>query len=109
MTQASLSAEFTLPKRKKTDRRSPIRWLLSHTVHYWYLWIMLFMGAFGNAALAAVIPVYTGQAVDAVSASPPLVEALLPIALWIAGTQVVLHSFAVGDILDRAVRTEFPV
>jgi ATP-binding cassette subfamily B protein len=38
----------------------------------------------------------TGQAIDAVSAHPPLMEALLPIALWIAGTQVVRGVLQLG-------------
>lgn len=118
MTQATLSAEFTLPKRKKTDRRSPIRWLLTHTTRYWYLWILMFIGAFGNAALAAVIPVFTGRAIDAVSADPPLVDALLPIALWIAGTQVVrgilqlgrnFGAELIGQSMERDIREELYV
>ena len=118
MTQASLSSEFTLPTSKKTDRRSPIRWLLSHTSRYWYLWIFLMIGAFGNAALAAVVPVFTGQAIDAVSADPPLVEALLPIALWIAGTQVIrgflqlgrnFSAEMIGQSMERDIREELYV
>ncbi len=118
MTQATLSAKFALPKRKKTDRRSPIRWLLSRTIRYWYLWVVMFIGAFGNAALAAVIPVFTGRAIDAVSADPPLVDALLPIALWIAGTQVIrgvlqlgrnFGAEMIGQGMERDIREELYV
>ena len=118
MTQATLSAEFTLSKRKKTDRRSPLRWLFSHTIRYWYLWLVMLIGAFGNAALAAAIPVYTGIAVDAVSANPPLVEALLPIALGIAGTQIVrgilqlgrnFGAEMIGQSMERDIREELYV
>jgi len=118
MTQATLSAEFTLPKRKETDRRSPLRWLFSHTVRYWYLWLIMSVGAFGNAALAALVPVFTGQAIDAVSADPPLVDALLPIVFWIAGTQVVrgilqlgrnFGAELIGQSMERDIREELYV
>ncbi len=118
MTQATLSAEFTLPKRKKTDRRSPIRWLFSHTRHYWYLWFVMFVGAFGNAALAAVIPIYTGQAIDAVSSDPPLMDALLPIAIGIAVTQIIrgvlqlgrnFGAEMIGQSMERDIREELYV
>jgi ATP-binding cassette subfamily B protein len=118
MTQATLSAEFTIPKRKKTDRRSPARWLLSHTVQYWYLWLIMVIGAFGNAALAALVPIFTGQAIDAVSADPPLIDALLPIALWIAGTQVIrgvlqlgrnFGAELIGQSMERDIREELYV
>jgi ATP-binding cassette subfamily B protein len=118
MTQATLSAEFTLPKRKKTDRRSPLRWLFSHTIVYWYIWLIMLVGAFGNAALAAVVPVMVGRAIDAVGADPPLTDALLPIALWIAGTQVVrgvlqlgrnFGAELIGQSMERDIRDELYV
>jgi len=76
------------------------------------------IGAFGNASLAAVVPVFTGQAIDAVSADPPLVEALLPIALWIAGTQVIrgflqlgrnFSAEMIGQSMERDIREELYV
>jgi ATP-binding cassette subfamily B protein len=118
MAQATLSAEFTLPKRKKTDRTSPSRWLFSHTITYWYLWLVMFVGAFGNAALAAVVPILVGQAIDAVSADPPLTDVLLPIALWIAGTQVLrgvlqlgrnFGAELIGQSMERDIRDELYV
>jgi len=81
------SAEFTIDL-PRSDRRSPIRWIFTHTVRQWPIWLAAFIGAFGNAALAAVTPVLTGQAVTAILANPPQVEKLMPIALTIAGTQI---------------------
>jgi ATP-binding cassette, subfamily B, bacterial len=49
---------------------------------------MLF-GAFGNAGLAAVVPVLIGEAFNAILASPAQLQALSLFALWIAGTQIV--------------------
>jgi ATP-binding cassette subfamily B protein len=82
------SAEFTIDL-PKSDRRSPLRWILSHTVRQWPIWLAAFIGAFGNAALAAVTPILTGQAVTAVLQNPPLIEKLLPIAVTIGITQIV--------------------
>ena len=118
LPMSTLSAEFTLPKRKKTDRRSPIRWLVSHTIVYWYLWIAMIIGAFGNAALASVVPILTGQAIDAVGADPPLTDAIIPIVLWIAGTQVVrgvlqlgrnFGAELIGQSMERDIRDELYV
>jgi len=46
-------------------------------------------GAFGNAALAALVPVYTGQAFNAILASPSQIDILIRMAVLIAVTQVV--------------------
>ena len=51
-------------------------------------------GALGNAALAALTPILIGQAFNALLATPSRPQELLPIALWIGGTQLlrgVLH------------------
>jgi len=118
MTEATLSSEFSLSTRIKTDRQNPLRWLFSHTSHYWYLWIFLTVGAFGNAALAAVIPIYTGRAIDAVSGDPPLIDALIPIVLWIAATQLIrgvlqlgrnFSAELIGQRMERDIREELYV
>lgn len=85
MTAAS--AEFTLSNQHRSDRRSPVRWVFSHAVRKWPLWILMMGGAFGNAALAAVGPVLIGQAFNAVLAQPPQVDVLPRLALLIAGSQ----------------------
>ena len=78
----------------------------------------MLVGAFGNAALASVVPILTGQAIDAVSADPPITETLLPIVLWIAGTQVVrgvlqlgrnFGAELIGQGMERDIRDELYV
>ncbi|RPI80435.1 MAG: ABC transporter ATP-binding protein [Chloroflexi bacterium] len=86
-TQNSSSAEFTLPRRQSTDRSGPVRWIFSHARHHWWLWIVVLIGAFANAALAAVVPLLTGDAFDAILQQPPQTQVLVSIALLIAGTQ----------------------
>lgn len=76
------------------------------------------IGAFGNAALAAVIPIYTGKAIDAVSADPPFIDVLLPIAIWIAVTQLIrgvlqlgrnFSAEMIGQSMERDIREELYV
>lgn len=85
--QKTSSAEFTLPRRRSTDRSGPVRWIFSHARRHWWLWIVVLIGAFANAALAAVVPLLTGDAFDAILQQPPQTQVLVSIALLITGTQ----------------------
>ena len=49
-------AEFNVAKPIQSNQSTPLRWLLSHLLHNWPLIILMVIGAFGNAALASVIP-----------------------------------------------------
>ena len=82
-------AEFTLPDRYHSDRRGPARWILSHTRRYWYLFLTMVVGAVGNAALAAAVPILVGRAFNAITASPPQVNALPLIAFLVVVSQIV--------------------
>ena len=62
-------AEFTLPQQYKTDRRSPARWIFSHTIRQWPILLVSLAGALGNAGLLAIIQVKVGQAFNVVSAA----------------------------------------
>ncbi len=113
--QATPSAEFTLPDRYHTDRRGPVRWLVSHVRRYWYLVIAVLVGAWGNALLAAVVPMLVGRAFNAITASPPRLNVLLPTAVAIFGSQAarsVLQSMRnfgaelIGQRLERDIRDE---
>ncbi|RME08020.1 MAG: ABC transporter ATP-binding protein [Anaerolineae bacterium] len=96
MTTTTL-AEFTLSGQRAYNRRGPVRWILSHLLPYWYLVIIMVIGAIGNAALAAVIPVYTGKALTAIlTAGETARAALLGIASVIAATQVLRGVLQLG-------------
>jgi len=82
------TAEFTLPLRFKTNRATPGRWVLSHVIRQWWPILIMAGGAFGNAALAAAIPILTGQAFDAIARPIPLIAVLPGIAFWIVFSQV---------------------
>ncbi len=93
---ASTVAEFSLPQRFETNRKGPARWILSHAWHHWRVVSIALIGAFGNAALAAVAPVLIGLAFNAILASPPQVNKLLPYALILAGSQVLRGALQFG-------------
>ena len=110
--------EFSIPRRLKTDRRGPVRWVVSHGLHHWPLVISMLFGAFSNAALAALVPVFIGQAFNAILASPPDRSQLVRIAWWIAGTQLLrgglqlARNFSaelIGQRVERDIRDELYV
>jgi ATP-binding cassette subfamily B protein len=80
---AENTAEFTLPQNYKTDRSSPARWIISHTIHEWPLFLGSVLGAVGNAGLLAIIQVKVGQAFNVVSAKVFDNKALLSITVFI--------------------------
>jgi ATP-binding cassette subfamily B protein len=96
MSSTTLSAEFTISDQKHYDTRGPVKWIISHAIQYWYLLIIMIFGAFGNALLAAAVPILTGQAFDAILESPPRTQALVGIVLTIAGTQIIRSVLQLG-------------
>ncbi len=83
------TSEFTIGQNYTTTRTGPVRWIASHAAHQKWPLVMALIGAFVNAALAAVAPVLIGQAFQAVLASPPQISKLGPIALLLAGSQFI--------------------
>jgi len=96
MSAVSLPAEFTLSRKNTSDKSGPVRWIWSHATRYRWIMIMLVLGALGNAALAAVVPVLTGQAFNAMLAIHPDTGVLLPLALIIGGSQIVRGVLQLG-------------
>ncbi len=118
MTSILLSSEFTLPERFSTDRRGAVRWIISHSRRHWLLLATMVFGAAGNAALASVVPILIGQAFNAIDQKIPNTAILLPIALAIAGTQVLrgvlqfgrnFSAELVGQRMERDIRDELYV
>jgi ATP-binding cassette subfamily B protein len=67
----------------------PSRWIWSHAVRYWPILIMLVVGAIGNAALAAVVPVLVGRAFNDMLQTNADARILIPLALIMGGSQIV--------------------
>ena len=63
---------------------------------YWGIMLMLITGAIGNAALAAFVPVLTGNAFNAMLESPPKTSVLLPLALTIGISQIIRGVLQLG-------------
>lgn len=83
------SAEFRIPEHYNTDKRGPLRWIWSHSIHQWLFILIAFIGAFGNAAMMAVVPVLTGQAFNMVLSGDVDLKRLGQLALLLAGSQVI--------------------
>jgi ATP-binding cassette subfamily B protein len=89
-------AEFTLTRRHVADRRGHVRWIISYALRYWWLVLIMFIGAVGNAGMAAYIPVLTGDAFNAMLAVPPQTKVLLPLALLMGGSQIIRSILQLG-------------
>ena len=108
-------SEFNIPQLYRTDRRGAVRWIFSHLIHQWFLILVMFFGAFSNAALAAVLPIIIGGAFDAILAIPPQVQKLLPLVIIIVISQVIrgglqwcrnFSAEVVAQRMERNIRNE---
>ncbi|NTW13385.1 MAG: hypothetical protein HGA30_08765, partial [Anaerolineales bacterium] len=89
MTTISAPAEFSMHRTHTYDRTSPVRWIWSHASRHGWIIVMMIIGAAGNAGLAAVVPVLTGDAFNAMLAPQPDTSVLLPLALIIGISQII--------------------
>ena len=115
MTTITNPAEFSLHRKYLSDRTDPVKWIWSHVRRHWWIIFMMVIGAVGNAALAAVIPVLTGDAFNAMLKPVPDTSVLLPLALIIGVSQVIRGALQLGrnfgaellaQKLERSVRDE---
>jgi ATP-binding cassette subfamily B protein len=111
----AVASEFEVADAIRGDRRSPVRWVLSHVWRQKWQLFWLFSGAFTNAAFAAAIPLLIGQAFSAILHSPPDYHTLGLVALWIVITQTVRAAWQmgrnfgaemIGQRLERDARAE---
>ncbi len=115
VTTLSAPAEFSLKRPAAYDRSSPVRWIWSHARRHGWIIVMMILGAVGNAALAAVVPVLTGDAFNAMLKPLPDTSVLLPLALTVGISQVIRGVLQLGrnfgaellaQRLERQVRDE---
>ena len=115
-------AEFLIAEPFETDRRTPLRWVLGHVRRHAWLIPIIGLGALGNAALAGAVPIYAGQAFDAVKGvldgqlgRPDAMDVVLRSALWIIASQALravlqlgrnFGSEVLGQRLERDTRSE---
>src|SRR6186713_3738951 len=108
-------AEFSLQRKYLADRTDPIRWVWSHARRHWWIMIMMVIGAAGNAGLAAVVPVLTGDAFNAMLKPSPDTSVLVPLAIIIGVSQIIRGILQLGrnfgaellaQRIERSVRDE---
>ncbi len=115
-------AEFLIAEPYQTDRRSALRWVISHVRRHLWLIPVITAGAFFNAALAGVVPIFAGQAFDAVKAvldaelsRAEAMAVVLRVALLIIASQALravlqlgrnFGSEMLGQRLERDTRDE---
>jgi ATP-binding cassette subfamily B protein len=109
------SVEFSMQRKYLSDRTTPVRWIWSHARRHWGIMIMMVIGAVGNAGLAAVVPVLTGDAFNAMLKPIPDTSVLIPLALIIGVSQIIRGALQLGrnfgaellaQKLERSVRDE---
>jgi ATP-binding cassette, subfamily B, bacterial len=115
MTTITTPAEFSMQRMHVSDRTDPVRWVWSHARRHSWIIFMMIIGAIGNAALAAVVPVLTGDAFNAMLRPIPDTSVLIPLALIIGISQVIRGVLQLGrnfgaellaQKMERAVRDE---
>jgi len=88
-------SEFTIGEIR-TNRSGPARWIATHAMRHKWILLVALAGAFGNAALAAFVPVQVGRAFNAVLETPSQVQVVAQIALMIAISQVIRGLLQLG-------------
>jgi ATP-binding cassette, subfamily B, bacterial len=108
-------AEFSMHRKYLADRSTPVRWIWSHVRRHGWIITMMVLGAVGNAGLAAVVPVLTGDAFNAMLKPTPDTSVLIPLALIIGVSQIIRGALQLGrnfgaellaQKLERSVRDE---
>ena len=115
MATTTAPAEFSMYRKHIYDRTGPVRWIWSHARRHGWIILMMFIGAIGNAGLAAVVPVLTGNAFNDMLKPTPDTSVLLPLALTIGISQIVRGVLQLGrnfgaellaQRMERQVRDE---
>ncbi len=115
MTTISAPSEFTIEKKYSSNRKGPVRWIFSHAMRYWYIWLAMMAGAIGNAVLAAAVPVLIGRALNIIKAPQSTPDQLLIIAYYVVGTQALRSVLQLGrnfgaelgaQLIERNIRDE---
>ncbi len=111
-------SEFGVNTIQQSDQSTSLRWVISHLKRHKLLLLVMVGGAFGNAALAAVVPVLIGVAFDAALASPANLRMIGWVAVGIVVSQAVravlqfgrnFSSAVIGERLERDMREELYV
>ena len=106
--------EFAVADAHRYDRRTPVRWIVSHLARYWPLLLSFVVCALATNVLFSTVPRLTGRAFDAVlggEGAPALLRIALSILAVIVVRSIVdlAQSFSIetlGQRLERDARDE---
>ena len=82
-----MSSEFIAHASFETNHASPTRFIISHILRHPLVGIGMVIGAFSNAALAAAVPYFIGQAFNAVLNQEEM-QVILNVTLGIIASQL---------------------
>jgi ATP-binding cassette, subfamily B, bacterial len=108
-------AEFSIETPFAGRQQTAGRWLISHLQRQKLLFIAMLIGAFGNALLAAALPILVGIAFDAALATPANIQLIGLAAIGIIVSQFTrailqlgrnFASSVIGERLERDTRQE---
>jgi len=108
------AAEFSITRAWQSDRRGPVRWILSHALRHKLLILGVFIGALGNGLGAGVVALYIGQAFELMTRTPDY-SALGWVAFSLIGSQLIrgvlmlgrnFCSEIIGQRVERDTRDE---
>jgi ATP-binding cassette, subfamily B, bacterial len=112
---ATENAEFTVNRTWRSDRSTPARWLWSHGRRHAFHIVGIILGALGNAGGGALLPVFVGQAFNAINRPQPDLNAIVLPVILILVSQIVrgviqvwrnFSSEVIGQRLERDIRDE---
>lgn len=111
-------SEFGVKSLPPSDKSTTMSWVRSHLTRHKMLILLMFVGAFGNASLAAAVPVFIGRAFDAAAETPASIRGIGMAALGVVISQSVravlqlgrnFSSAVLGERLERDMREELYV
>ncbi len=110
VTATAPAREFHLPHLREYDTSSPLRWIASHTMQYWWLPAILVVTSIVNNWAYGNVPLNVGRGFDVVSQPGWGWNELLLVAAIVAGSAVLqgitglLRNLAVELLAQRVER-----
>jgi ATP-binding cassette, subfamily B, bacterial len=111
-------SEFSFEAKYTTNQKTPLLWILSHTIHQWPYILMALFGAMSNAALASIVPIFIGRAYNEITSINPSLAIIGQFALVIGISQALrgvlqfCRNFGfeiIAQQIERYVRQELYV